>query len=315
MEEKLIEALNASGMIEIEKIDETAYEFRLTSAGEDFFSVCDINEQNYAVEITQFNDYYEVKGDVNLILPTIREAVLKEMRLAIKEIEYYTYTDNKEDKYDISFDYFSEQSLVVVDNEEDKEYRIPVGLLHDGLVAEYNIVDRENEIYELERLVGESHMMGSSISDYDRVLMREDLETLKSTDEEYVLSYYGTNGFLTKKENLDEFNEACQALIDSYIKYTAPFTLAEPAIINVSGYYKDDSKEKFNYLASVGDVGDIVRDDDIFYEFDINEQIVGDHGDFVIESFEVDTMLGTAEENSSSRIAALSSNAEMQDLK
>lgn len=119
------------------------------------------------------------------------------------------------DKYNISFDYKGEQFLVVEDLEDGIEYKIPVDLLHNGEIAEYDIVDRKGRIDELEGWIGETN------SQSDKILMREDLATLLATDEEYVIGNYGTNGFITKENELEEFNKACEALISSYLEYEA----------------------------------------------------------------------------------------------
>jgi hypothetical protein len=313
---QLILALNDSGLIEIEELTDKKIEVTLTSAGGDIIAGNNINESNYDIEIAQYHNGYEISGDIESILRTITDDVLEEMTKAMDTIKHFQYAPKNEDKFNISFDYEGKQALVVKDNKKDITYKIPVSLLDDGKIAEYNIVDRENELYELERLIGESHMMGSSISDYDRSLMKEDLETLKSTDEEYVLGYYGTNGFLTKKSNLEEFNEACQELIDSYTEHISTFSFEKPALVNVTGYYKDSPDEDFEYLAAIGDIGDAAEDEDLFYYFSLGESIIGDHGDFVIKSYEIETEIECEHQNSFSKIAELTADkAETQEMK
>ena len=49
--------------------------------------------------------------------------------------------------------------------------------------------------------------------------MREDLETLRESSEDYVFTYYGTNGFICKDIDIKEFNKVCQELIESFIAY------------------------------------------------------------------------------------------------
>jgi len=118
------------------------------------------------------------------------------------------------DKYNVSFEYGDIGQLVVQDVEADKTYKMNIDLLHNGDIAEYNIVDRDNEISCLESMISECK------SDSDRELMREDLQTLQSSTEEYVIANYSTNGFLTKEDDVQAFNKACQELIESYQEFT-----------------------------------------------------------------------------------------------
>ena len=62
-------------------------------------------------------------------------------------------------------------------------------------------------------------MIPEARTESDRELMREDLETLQNSDEEYVFGNYGTNGFITKEEDIEEFNRVCQELIESFTSY------------------------------------------------------------------------------------------------
>lgn len=114
-------------------------------------------------------------------------------------------------EFNISYDYNGAQFLVVEDVKNNKTHNIPVGLLYDGKIAKYLIVDREQEIDILEQMIAEC------ASQSDKKSMRKDLDTLKNSTEKFVLGKYGTNGFITKDGGIDEFNEACKELIQSYI--------------------------------------------------------------------------------------------------
>lgn len=133
----------------------------------------------------------------------------------LKEIEKKEWLEKQKDLYDISFDYDT-QEMVIQDNINDIEYRINNNLVDDGEIAQFYIVDAENEADELERI-----MIPEARSESERELMREDLETLRNTDDEYVFGNYGTNGFITKEDDIEEFNRVCLEIIETYKEYTA----------------------------------------------------------------------------------------------
>lgn len=129
----------------------------------------------------------------------------------LEEIKQAEWQESLKGNYDIEFDYCT-QEIVIQDNLNSIEYRIDSNLVDDGLIAPYYVVDRDNEISELERMITEAR------TESDRELMREDLETLQNSDDEYVFGNYGTNGFITK-EDIEEFNRICQELIESFTSY------------------------------------------------------------------------------------------------
>ena len=130
----------------------------------------------------------------------------------LEEIKQAEWQESQKCNYDIEFDYDT-QEMVIQDNLNGIEYRIDNNLVDNGLIAPYYVVNRENEADELERI-----MIPEARTESDRELMREDLETLQNSDDEYVFGNYGTNGFITK-ENIEEFNKVCQEIIDSYTSY------------------------------------------------------------------------------------------------
>ena len=131
----------------------------------------------------------------------------------LEEIKQAEWQESQKSNYDIEFDYDT-QEMVIQDNLNSIEYRIDNKLIDDGLIAPYYVVNRENEADELERI-----MIPEARTESDRELMREDLETLQNSDEEYVFGNYGTNGFITKEEDIEEFNRVCLEIIESYTSY------------------------------------------------------------------------------------------------
>lgn len=131
----------------------------------------------------------------------------------LEEIKQAEWQESQKGIYDIEFDYGT-QEIIIIDNINNNEYRIDSNLVDDGLIAPYYIVNRENEASELERI-----MIPEARTESDRELMREDLETLQNSEEEYVFGNYGTNGFITKEEDIEEFNRVCRELIESFTSY------------------------------------------------------------------------------------------------
>ena len=84
-------------------------------------------------------------------------------------------------------------------------------------LCDVRIVDRENEIDELERMIGETHSyLGSNPNaEENRRLMQEDLETLRASDEDYVLGFYSTNGFMTPEQNREAFVAKVEELLEA----------------------------------------------------------------------------------------------------
>ena len=216
----LIEALNESGLVKIELVGKNKAELHITEAGGDIYAQIGIWNYQDKVEVEQRYDHYRVAGDINAILKPIREVVMEDMKTKLKAIEYFEFPVERQNngRYNVSFNYEGEQFLVVDDLEDGIEYKIQSNLVQDEEFAPFNIVERKNEIWELERMIGEAHgCLGiAARPEWEIDLMREDLQTLMSTDEEYVIANYGTNGFITKQSDLGTFNAACGELIESY---------------------------------------------------------------------------------------------------
>ncbi len=131
------------------------------------------------------------------------DTLLREMPTSILE-------ESEKDIYDISYE---DDVMVITDTKNDIEYRIESDLVHDGKVAGYLIEDRDEAISNIESWLSESK------SESDKYLMREDLEYLRESREDYVFTNYGTNGFIAKDVDMKEFNKVCQELIESYTSY------------------------------------------------------------------------------------------------
>lgn len=59
-----------------------------------------------------------------------------------------------------------------------------------------------------------------------------------------------------------------------------------PKLITIEGYWKDDPESHIRATCQIG--LDITENDDyIFYYFDDNEPILGDHGEFIVTNYEV----------------------------
>lgn len=128
----------------------------------------------------------------------------------ISDIEKSEWAEKQKGIYDISYDY-NTQEMVITDNQNNVNYRIHRDLVDNDLVEQYDIVNAESEADEIERI-----MIPEARSESDRELMREDLETLRECEDEFAIGYYGTNGFVTKESDIEEFNKICLEIIESY---------------------------------------------------------------------------------------------------
>jgi hypothetical protein len=128
----------------------------------------------------------------------------------IDSIDKAEWIEKQKDLYDISFDYDT-QEMVINDNQNDVEYRIHRDLVDNNKVAQYHIVNAEDYADEIERI-----MIPEARTEWERELMREDLETLRNCEDEYAFGNYGTNGFITKQSDIEEFNRICLELIEDY---------------------------------------------------------------------------------------------------
>jgi len=135
--------------------------------------------------------------------------IVEKIDTLLREMPSSTLDESEKDIFDISYD----DVMIITDTQNDIEYRIDADLVHNGKIAGYLIEDRDEAISNIESWLSESK------SESDKYLMREDLEYLRESSEDYVFTYYGTNGFIAKDVDMKEFNNVCQELIESYTSY------------------------------------------------------------------------------------------------
>lgn len=135
--------------------------------------------------------------------------LVEKIDILLRDLPSIKLDEEEKDMYDISYD----DVMIITDTQNEIEYRINSDLVHNGKVAGYLIEDRQDAISNIESWLAESK------SESDKYLMREDLETLRESSEDYVFTYYGTNGFICKDIDINEFNKICQELIESFTSY------------------------------------------------------------------------------------------------
>lgn len=138
------------------------------------------------------------------------EKIVEKLDNLIKESPSLQPSKSNKNIFDISTDY---DSMIIRDTENDIEYKIEIDLVDNGKVIGYLINDRNEAINDIETWIGESN------SESDKYLMRVDLEYLRESNEEYVFANYGTNGFIAKDVDANEFNKVCLELIESFVSY------------------------------------------------------------------------------------------------
>lgn len=134
------------------------------------------------------------------------ESIVAKIDTLLRETKPLPLNEFEKDIYDISYD----DVMIIKDTQNNIEYRIDSDLVHSGKIAGYLIEDRDEAINNIESWLSESK------SESDKYLMREDLEYLRESSEDYVFTYYGTNGFIAKDVDMPEFNKVCQELIESF---------------------------------------------------------------------------------------------------
>lgn len=157
---------------------------------------------------TRSNNILRKKINIELLDTFI---LVEKIDALLNELPSDKLEESHKDIYNISsYDDF----YIITDTKNDIEYKINTDLVNDGKVASFSIDDRESRIDELESWIGESK------SESDKYLMREDLEYLRESSEEFVLSYLDTNGYVAKDVEIVEFNRVCKEMIDAFVSYT-----------------------------------------------------------------------------------------------
>lgn len=57
--------------------------------------------------------------------------------------------------------------------------------------------------------------------------------------------------------------------------------------VDIRGYWKNEPEEIFEKYCMIGDWDEISNDDHVFYYFSHGQEIVGDHGDFVVLEYTI----------------------------
>lgn len=110
------------------------------------------------------------------------------------------------------------ESIVIVNKNDNKETTIDKNLFNNEILnveqnLNYTLELRESRIDDLEMWIIEAE------DESQKYLMREDLSYLLNSKEEYVLGFYGTNGFIASDVEPEDFNEACNEIVESYNKH------------------------------------------------------------------------------------------------
>lgn len=98
----------------------------------------------------------------------------------IDNMKQAEWLESQKNNYFIEYEY-DNQEMVIKDNLNNIEYRIDINLVYDGKIVPYFIAQNHDDIY--------------------------------------VFGNYGAFGFITKEEDIEEFNRVCQEIIDSYTSY------------------------------------------------------------------------------------------------
>ncbi len=137
--------------------------------------------------------------------------------------------------------------------------------------AEDEVVDQAfNENWESKSIVG----------DYDIGI---EPGTNHGWFEHHKLGEEAGGGLWFDEEGILEDYDGVFNLPEDVVKGIRELGYKVPDTICVDGYW-NDSKEEFSYNAIIGE-SEEVDDEDIFYQFDNADEVIGDHGGFTITSF------------------------------
>lgn len=121
-----------------------------------------------------------------------------------EEFEKSTFNDENRSEYDC-IDAFLDSKI---------EYRLSENSINgikikekifDDELFEYKIIDRKDFLDELTRWIGEAR-------DSDKILMKQDLETLLTVSDEYIFSSISTNEYLYN--GCADFEKTCKELLE-----------------------------------------------------------------------------------------------------
>lgn len=83
----------------------------------------------------------------------------------------------------------------------------------DSEMTDYYFRDRENEIDELYRMIGEALSFGYSGNPENSSMMKKSLEFLLSLDDVYVIGNINNGNFISASKQTSQFNEICKDII------------------------------------------------------------------------------------------------------
>lgn len=109
----------------------------------------------------------------------------------------------------IDFEYTGDQANIIGDA------RIPVSLSHEEIIK-FIVSEREDRLEDLYRFALEAR---NSRNSSDLNLIKSDIKYLERSSEEYVLEYYGTNGFVAADLEPNVFNEECLKALKAAKEY------------------------------------------------------------------------------------------------
>lgn len=78
---------------------------------------------------------------------------------------------------------------------------------------DYSFTDREDHISNLIMWISEAERDHSR--SHDAILMKKDLQALMSLEDEIILSSLSTNDYVSPSENIEEWNELCENLLEA----------------------------------------------------------------------------------------------------
>lgn len=124
-------------------------------------------------------------------------------------INYFDFKKDIADMYSVKR---KDDMTIITDNTKNEIHCIYDNLVSEGYVAPYQAENRKKAILKIKTwIIDDSETM-------NKALMIEDLRILENTQDDYILSKYETNGFITK-ENPVEFNKICTEIIETYKEY------------------------------------------------------------------------------------------------
>jgi len=99
----------------------------------------------------------------------------------------------------------NEQGRILIDN-----ILINENIFHNEEI-DYKPVEKEQQINDLFMWIGEA--LHDEKRSNDVYMMKEDLKNLEKLEDTYIFSSISTNEFISKSEDLEEFNKICEEIL------------------------------------------------------------------------------------------------------